>query len=156
MKNLFKYTMGVLMAGVLVTACSPESFDGADPNGIPSVSGVDFNISVDQETNQMIATYTPQAGTYPVWILNGNTYSTLQEVGYQNPEAGTYTIDLKLEALACHKSQIDWMRDHDHIDFLDFVRCCSRVRGFQSGVEYAEGFRPCLNYLRMSARRLLP
>ena len=96
MKNLFKYTMGVLMAGVLVTACSPESFDGADPNGIPSVSGVDFNISVDQETNQMIATYTPQAGTYPVWILNGNTYSTLQEVGYQNPEAGTYTIDLKL------------------------------------------------------------
>ena len=96
MKNLFKYTMGVLMAGVLVTACSPESFDGADPNGIPSVSGVDFNISVDQETNQMIATYTPQPGTYPVWILNGNTYSTLQEVGYNNPEAGTYTIDMKI------------------------------------------------------------
>ena len=80
----------------LFTACSPESFDGADPNGIPSVSGVDFNITVDQETNQMVATYTPQAGTYPVWILNGTTYSTLQEVGYQNPEAGTYTIDLKL------------------------------------------------------------
>jgi len=96
MKNLFKYSMGALFAGVMMTACSPESFDGADPNGIPSVSGVDFNISVDQETNQMIATYTPQAGTYPVWILNGNTYSTLQEVGYQNPEAGTYTIDLKL------------------------------------------------------------
>jgi hypothetical protein len=80
----------------LFTACSPESFEGADPNGIPTVSGVDFNISVDQETNQMVATYTPQAGTYPVWILNGNTYSTLQEVGYQNPEAGTYTIDMKL------------------------------------------------------------
>ena len=84
------------MAGVMMTACSPEKFDGADPNGIPSVSGVDFSISVDQETNQMIANYTPQTGTYPVWILNGNTYSTLQEVGYQNPEAGTYTIDLKI------------------------------------------------------------
>ena len=79
-----------------MTACSPEKFDGADPNGIPSVSGVDFSISVDQETNQMIANFTPQPGTYPVWILNGNTYSTLQEVGYQNPEAGTYTIDLKI------------------------------------------------------------
>ena len=79
-----------------MTACSPEKFDGADPNGIPTISGVDFSISVDQETNQMIANYTPQAGTYPVWIINGNTYSTLQEVGYQNPEAGTYTIDLKL------------------------------------------------------------
>ena len=84
------------MAGVMMTACSPEKFDGADPNGIPSVSGVDFNISVDQETNQMIATYTPQPGTYPVWLVNGTTYSTLQEVGYQNPEAGTYTIDLKI------------------------------------------------------------
>jgi len=79
-----------------MTACSPESFDGADPNGIPEVNDVDFNISVDQETNQMIATYTPQPGTYPVWILNGNTYSTLQEVGYNNPEAGTYTIDMKI------------------------------------------------------------
>lgn len=96
MKNLFKYTMGVLVAGTMFTACSPDKFDGADPNGIPTVSGVDFNISVDQETNQMIATYTPQAGTYPVWIINGNTYSTLQEVGYQNPEAGTYSIEMKL------------------------------------------------------------
>ena len=84
------------MTGVMMTACSPESFDGADPNGIPSVSDVDFSINVDQETNQMIATYTPQPGTYPVWIINGTTYSTLQEVGYQNPEAGSYTIDLKL------------------------------------------------------------
>ena len=96
MKNLFKYSIGVLFAGAMMTACSPESFDGADPNGIPEVNGVDFNISVDQETNQMIATYTPQPGTYPVWILNGNTYSTLQEVGYNNPEAGTYTIDMKI------------------------------------------------------------
>ena len=96
MKNLFKYTIGALMAGVTMTACSPEKFDGADPNGLPTVSGVDFNISVDQETNQMIATYTPQAGTYPIWILNGTQYSTLSEVGYQNPEAGTYNIELKL------------------------------------------------------------
>ena len=96
MNNIFKYSIGALFAGAMMTACSPEKFDGADPNGIPSVSGVDFSISVDQETNQMIANFTPQPGTYPVWILNGNTYSTLQEVGYQNPEAGTYTIDLKI------------------------------------------------------------
>ena len=96
MKNLFKYSIGALFAGLAMTACSPDEFSGADPNGIPSVSGVDFNISVDQETNQMIATYTPQPGTYPVWILNGSTYSTLQEVGYNNPEAGTYTIDMKI------------------------------------------------------------
>lgn len=65
-------------------------------------------------------------------------------------------IDLKLEALSCHQSQITWMRDHDGIDFLEFVKTCSRVRGFQCGVTYAEGFKPSLNYLRLRAKRFLP
>ena len=96
MKNLFKYSIGILFAGLTMTACSPEKFDGADINGIPTVGGTDFQMSVDQETNQMIATYTPAPGTYPIWILNGTQYSTLQEVGFQNPEAGTYSIELRL------------------------------------------------------------
>ena len=79
-----------------MTACSPDSFDGADPNGRPTVDGVDFQITVDQETNQMVASYTAKAGTYPVWILDGTTYSTLPEVGYKNSEAGTHTVELKL------------------------------------------------------------
>lgn len=65
-------------------------------------------------------------------------------------------IDLKLKALSCHRSQVQWMMEHDGIDFLDFVRTCSRVRGYQCGAQYAEGFRPNINYLRMSTRRLLP
>ena len=77
-------------------ACSPDSFEGADPNGIPTVEGVDFQMNVDQETNQMVASYTPQAGVYPIWILDGTTYSTLPEVGYKNSEAGTHTVELKL------------------------------------------------------------
>ena len=127
MKNLIKYSIGVLFAGALMTACSPESFDGADPNGIPTVSGVDFNISVDQETNQMIATYTPQAGTYPVWILDGTTYSTLHEVGYKSSEAGTHTIDLKIgnrngfsqgtvsKTYAFNETKIDYTADFKRI-----------------------------------------
>ena len=127
MKNLIKYSIGVLFVGALMTACSPESFDGADPNGIPTVSGVDFNISVDQETNQMIATYTPQAGTYPVWILDGTTYSTLHEVGYKSSEAGTHTIDLKIgnrngfsqgtvsKTYAFNETKIDYTADFKRI-----------------------------------------
>ena len=78
------------------TACSPDEFKGADPNGIPTMSGVDFQISVDQETNQMIASYYAEPGTYPIWILDGTSYSTLPEVGYKNDEAGTHTIELRL------------------------------------------------------------
>ena len=93
---IMHYALCISTAALLMTACSPDEFSGADPNGIPSLSGVDFNISVDQETNQMIATYTPQPGTYPVWKINNATYSTLQEVGYQNPEAGDYVIEMML------------------------------------------------------------
>ena len=96
-----KVTSGVLFsllacAAMLFTACSPDEFFGADPDGLPTVSGIDFNISVDQETNQMTASYVPQPGTYPVWILDGTSYSTLPEVGYKNDEAGTHTIELRL------------------------------------------------------------
>ncbi len=65
-------------------------------------------------------------------------------------------IDLKLEALSCHKSQLEWMLEHDGIDFLEFVKTCSRVRGFQCGAQYAEGFRASINYLRLTSKRLLP
>ena len=65
-------------------------------------------------------------------------------------------LEQKLSALACHESQIRWMKDHDNIDFVDFVRTCAKYRGLQCGVAAAEGFRPCLNWPRMVARRLLP
>ena len=68
----------------------------------------------------------------------------------------TDVIELKLEALSMHESQIKWMLDHDGIDFLEFVRACSRGRGCQCGVKYAEAFLPAQKYLRMTTRRLLP
>lgn len=98
MTKIYKlFRAGLICCGITaaLSSCSPESFDGADPNGIPSAPS-DFNITVDQETNQMIAHFDAPAGTYPIWILNGTQYSTLPEVGYNNPEAGTYSVALKL------------------------------------------------------------
>lgn len=68
----------------------------------------------------------------------------------------TDTIELKLEALACHESQIKWMLDHDKIDFIDFVRTCSKYRGLQCSVPYAEGFRQYAGWPRFATKRLLP
>ena len=34
------------------------------------------------------------------------------------------TIELKLEMLEYHESQMKWMRDHDGIDFAEFVKTC--------------------------------
>ena len=66
------------------------------------------------------------------------------------------TLEIKLNALASHESQVRWLKDHDNIDFLDFVRTCAKYRGLQCGVAAAEGFKPCLNWPRMAAKRLLP
>ena len=65
-------------------------------------------------------------------------------------------IEEKLAALDTHHSQTDWMREHDHIDFLEFVRTCSRFRGLQCGVQYAEGYQMCQTWPRIPAKRLLP
>lgn len=68
----------------------------------------------------------------------------------------TDEIDLKIEMLECHESQLKWMRDHDNVDFSEIVRSCSRVRGIQCGVQYAEGFTAELSWHRLTTKRLLP
>ncbi|HEY3396744.1 MAG TPA: PIG-L deacetylase family protein [Armatimonadota bacterium] len=72
---------------------------------------------------------------------------------YMDTEAGTgfvpdiyvnltgAPLETKLRALACHATQVDWLRHHDGIDLLDWVRQAARTRGLQCGVEYAEGYR---------------
>lgn len=68
----------------------------------------------------------------------------------------TDEIDLKLQMLECHASQLVWMREHDGIDFADMVKTCSKYRGYQCGAKYAEGFRQCNVYLKNTTKRLLP
>ena len=68
----------------------------------------------------------------------------------------TNQIETKLRALECHVSQLKWMREHDNIDFADMVRTCSKYRGYQCGVAYAEGFKPYNVYPRYSTKNLLP
>ena len=68
----------------------------------------------------------------------------------------TDEIELKLQMLECHESQLKWMRDHDGIDFADFVRTCSKFRGLQCGVPYAEAFTQELVWPKVVTKRLLP
>lgn len=68
----------------------------------------------------------------------------------------TEEIDTKMRMLACHVSQLKWMKDHDGIDFCETVLTFAKMRGLQSGVPYAEGFRQLCGWGRMATRRLLP
>lgn len=66
------------------------------------------------------------------------------------------TLELKIRMLECHESQMKWMRDHDKIDFAEFVTSCARFRGLQCGVRYAEGFRSCRGFGKVVPKRMLP
>jgi len=68
----------------------------------------------------------------------------------------TEEIDIKLEMLECHESQMKWMRDHDNIDFAEFVKTCARFRGLQCNSMYAEAFTQCLAWPKIVAKRMLP
>ncbi len=68
----------------------------------------------------------------------------------------TEEIDLKLEMLECHESQMKWMREHDNIDFADFVKTSARYRGYQCNCDYAEAFKQCLVYPKILPKRMLP
>lgn len=68
----------------------------------------------------------------------------------------TDEIDMKIEMLRCHESQLKWLYDHDGIDFAEYTKSLNRVRGIQCGVGYAEGFRQEMVWGKVVPRRLLP
>ncbi|GGD55289.1 PIG-L deacetylase family protein [Paenibacillus nasutitermitis] len=65
-------------------------------------------------------------------------------------------IEVKIQMNDSHQSQIKWLYEHDGIDFLDFVRTVSKFRGLQCGKAYAEGFKQCQAWPRLTTERLLP
>jgi LmbE family N-acetylglucosaminyl deacetylase len=96
---------------------------------------------------------TPPAKLVPIYYMD-----TLAGVNFVPTDFVDISdvIDLKIQMLECHASQLVWMREHDGIDFADMVRTCSRYRGYQCGAGYAEGFRQAQYYLKGTTKRLLP
>lgn len=103
----------------------------------------------------------------PHYFANHPAYGAIVPLYYMDTLAGVNflpreyvdisdSIEIKLKALGCHQSQIKWMLEHDKIDFLDFVRTVSKFRGLQCGTSYAEGFRQCETWPRLTTKRLLP
>jgi N-acetylglucosamine malate deacetylase 1 len=65
-------------------------------------------------------------------------------------------LKLKLEMMSQHKSQLQWLKEHDNVDMLDFIEVVAKYRGFQAGVKYAEAFRRVDKWPRATTGRLLP
>lgn len=68
----------------------------------------------------------------------------------------TEEMELKEQMLACHESQLKWLKDHDGIDIIAVQRTRAADRGSQCKAQYAEGFTQLLASQRLRTYRVLP
>ena len=131
MNKIFKLLGSSLMVAMALTACSPETFDGPDQNGIPSVTGVDIDMNVDQAVNE--ATFTVQnmpKGTYAFWTVDDKVYSTLSPMHWANSKAGTYAVELRLgNRNGFSQSSITktFTFENSKVDFTQYISRISRT-----------------------------
>lgn len=101
--------------------------------------------------------YEPQLGkasrVVPIFYMDNSSLLNCEPTEYVDI---TDELETKLKMLACHESQIVWLKDHDDNDIIEATRTFARFRGLQSGVKYAEGFRQLRIDHRIVTKRLLP
>ena len=139
MNKLFKYIGCALLGSLVMTACSPDEFTGADPNGIPTVEGRSISVNTDQETNT--ATFTVSGdfqGCYPVWYLDGAIYSILPTASFHSMSEGTHA----LEARIMNRNGISQGSLTGSFTFnetkVDYTPYFNRLTGKQWRIDYVE------------------
>jgi LmbE family N-acetylglucosaminyl deacetylase len=65
-------------------------------------------------------------------------------------------FEVKMEMLACHKSQVVAMKELANTDLLGMIEVQARFRGLGAGCRYAEGFTRLDAFQRGLTKRVLP
>jgi LmbE family N-acetylglucosaminyl deacetylase len=68
----------------------------------------------------------------------------------------TATLDVKIRMIECHRSQIEWMNRYGGMDSREYIKTVAKFRGYQAGVEYAEGFIPHHSFGHIPPGSILP
>lgn len=100
MKKYMKYLVlatAAVAAPAMMTSCSEDEYYNVDVNGIPEASAYvdNFKVTVDQETNTAYFEFDGK-GVYPVWIIDGKTYSTTVAFSRYYRKAGEYNVECKV------------------------------------------------------------
>lgn len=157
---------------LLVNAASKEQHDklvkiirDADPDFIIT-HGPDDYMGDHTEVSQLVfkASFSATVPHYeehlgkatrvvPIFYMDNSALLNCEPTEYVDI---TDELETKIKMLDCHESQIAWLADHDDNDIVELTRTSARMRGIQSGVKYAEGFRQCRIDHRIVTKRLLP
>lgn len=137
----------------------------AKPDVILTLSQGDY--SPDHTYTGQLAFDASHAATIPLYKSDYEAHSSMTPILLMDTAAGlnfhpeeyvdiSETIELKKEMLRCHKSQYEHLQAYRKFDFIELAELQSRFRGYQAGVDYAEGFRWLRAGFRMRTERLLP
>lgn len=96
-KSLFIALLAAYAAPAMLTSCSEDEYYNVDVNAVPEASAYVDNVSinVDQETNTVYFEFTGK-GVYPVWIIDGKSYSSVMSFSRYYRKAGEYSVELKI------------------------------------------------------------
>jgi len=133
----------------LIITHSPNDYmlDHRNAGALAEVAGFDATIPNLKTESPVYNRLTP------VYCMD-----TVAGLGFEPAEYVDITehFATKARMLACHESQVAWLRHHDAINVDEMMEIMARFRGVQAGVRFAEGFRPVQLWGRVVARRLLP
>jgi len=118
-----------------------------------SASKLVFDASYIASVPHYRSVVTPPTKITPIYYMD--TFSGLNFYPTEYVDI-TDTMDIKLKMLEKHQSQLKWMKEHDNLDFIDYVRTIAKFRGLQCGVAYGEAFAQCMAWPKVSTQRLLP
>lgn len=96
MNKYISIALGVLAFAGL-TACTEDKVLEVDTANLPLVTDYadNFHITVDNETNNVTFTYTG-TNSYPVWIIDGKSYSASPSMTRYYRKAGDYSVEAKV------------------------------------------------------------
>lgn len=141
----------------VIRDAQPDFIITHDPNDYHSdhteVSKLVFNASFSASCPHYRSDLGAPAKVTPIFYCDTSNGINVVHTEYVDI---TDEIDLKMEMLACHESQLKWLRDHDGIDVLADERAKAAFRGIQCGVKYAEGFTQLHAAQRLVTYRMLP
>lgn len=100
MKKYNIYLCGLLLAmggATVMQSCTEDKYYEVDINDVPEASAYEnmININVDQTTNTAYFTFEGE-GVYPVWIVDGKSYSTSHSWSRFYRKAGDYQVEVKI------------------------------------------------------------
>ena len=116
-----------------------------------------LTLALDATLNATLAfhkTATPPIPRIPLLYM-------MEPLGGHNFQPQVYvdignTFKVKVKMLACHRSQTVWMSRYGGMNLRKYIEVVARFRGYQSRVEFAEGFLPHPSFGHVPAGAVLP